>query len=103
MVLDIGGKLISHLCRHKRVGDLLTLEVFVQGHEIETQLLWNEVKRSATGQCGVHIHHTGIETVAGIGSHLVAWLQVIETLVPMTEADKIAVHQLTPLGHTRRT
>ena len=102
MILDISGKLISHLSRHKRVGDMLALKIIVQCHEIEPQLLWNDVNRSSTGQCGVHIHHAGIETIAGVGSHLVAWLQVIITLIPMAEADKITVHQLAALGHSRR-
>ena len=43
VVLDAGGKLIAHLRRHKRVGDLLALEVVVQGHQVEADFLGDDV------------------------------------------------------------
>ena len=103
VVLDVGGKLVAHLRRHKRVGDIVLLEVVVQGHQIEAQLLWHDVYTGATGQGGVHIHHTGIKAITGIGGHAVLRLQTVETLVPMAEADEVAVSELAALGYARRT
>ena len=102
MVLNASGKLIGHLCRHERMRDVLALKILVQRHEVETQLLRNDVKRSATGQCGVHVHHAGIEAVAGVCCHLMLCLQVIIAMVPMDESYHVAMNQLATLGHARR-
>ena len=101
VVLDICSKLIAHLRGHKRVGDLVLLEIVIEGNQVKTQLLRDDMQRSTTSQGWIHIHHTGIKSVAGVSSHLVFWFQTVEALVPMTETDDIAVHQLTTLGHTR--
>ena len=84
------------------MGDLVLLKIVIEGNQVKAQFLWNDMHRRAAGQGRIHVHHTGIKSIAGISCHLVLWLQVIEGLIPMTEADKIAVHQLTALGHTRR-
>ena len=83
------------------MGDAVPLEVVVQGNQVQANLLGDDVHRSATGQRRIHIHHAGIEAVAGIGCHLVLRFETIITLVPMAEADKVAMRQLTPLGDTR--
>ena len=103
MVLDACSKLVSHLGSHERVGDVILLEVVVQGNQIETDLLRDDMHRSTASECRIHIHHTGIKTIAGIGSHLMLRLQVIEALIPVAEGHEVAMHQLTPLGNTCRT
>ena len=74
MVLDTRGKLIAHLRRHERVGDMFTLEIVVQGDEVQTNLFRNDMNGSAAGQGGIHVHHAGIKAITGIGRHIVLWL-----------------------------
>ena len=85
------------------MGDAVLLEIFVECNEIQTQLLRNDIYRGAAGQCGIHIHHVGIETIAGIGCYTTVGSQFVITLIPMTEAYEIAVLQLTTLWHSSRT
>ena len=84
------------------MGDVVLLEVVIQGHQVETQLLRHDVYTGTTGQGGVHIHHTGVEAITGIGGHAVLRLQTVETLVPVAEADEVAVSKLAALGYARR-
>ena len=84
------------------MGDLVLLKIVIEGNQVKAQLLWDDMHRRATGQGWIHVHHAGVKSIAGVSSHLVLRLQVIEGLIPMTEADKIAMHQLTALGYTRR-
>ena len=102
MVLDVCGKLISHLCRHERMGDLFALEIIVQGHEVETQLFRNDIDGSTAGQGRIHVHHASIKAIAGICCNFMSWFQSIIALVPMAEANKILVSQLTAFGNARR-
>ena len=102
MVLDTRGKLIAHLRRHERVGNMFTLEIVVQGDEVQTDLFRNDMNGSAAGQGGIHVHHASIKAIRSVGSHPMFRFQVVVTLVPMTEAHEVAVFQLAALGHTRR-
>ena len=101
MVLNACAKLIAHLRGHKRMSNLVLFEVVIEGYEVETQFLGDDIYRSTTGQGRIQIHHTCVETVAGIGCHVMLRLQTVVTLIPMAEADQIAVCQLAALGHTR--
>ena len=101
MILDAGGKLVANLGGHERVGDVFALEIVVKRNEIQPNLFRYDVHRCAAGQGGIHIHHAGIETIAGIGSHLVFGLQTIEPLIPMNERHEVSMRQLTALRHTR--
>ena len=102
MILNACGKLITHLCGHERVGDIVLFEIVVQSHEVETQFLGDDIDGSAASQCRIHIHHTCIETIAGVCRHPVLWFQLIKTLIPMTEGYKIAVSNLAALWHPGR-
>ena len=95
------SKLTPHLCGHEGVGDMVGLEVVVQGDQVQTDLLGNDMHRGTRSQGGIHIHHTGVEAVAGIGCHAVAGLQVIVTAIPVAERHQIPVLQHTPLGNPR--
>ncbi len=83
MILDARDKLVSHLCRHKGIGDLLFIKIVVQGNQVETQLFRNDIYRGATGEGGIHVIHIGVEAIAGVCCHLVACLQVEVTVIPM--------------------
>ena len=51
VVLDTGSKLVCHLCSHKSVGDTVLLEIVVQGYEVETQFLGDNMQLSTNGEC----------------------------------------------------
>ncbi len=85
------------------MSNLVLLEVVVEGYKVETQLLGDDIYRSTAGQRRIQIHHTCVETIAGVGCHVMFRFQTVVTLIPMAEADEIAVHQLTALWHTCRT
>ena len=103
MVVEVHRELTAHLCGHERMGNTFTVEILVQVGQVETDVLANDIDCSATGQGGVHIHHTGIEAVAGVCGHLVAWLQSVVTMVPVAETYQVAMFQLTALRRTCRT
>ena len=103
VVLDACGKLIAHLSGHERMGDIVLLEVFIQRNEVETQLLRDDIYGGSTGERGIHIHHAGIEAITGVCSHMMLWLEVVITLIPMAETYQVGVRQLTALRNTRRT
>ena len=97
LVVEVDGKLTAHLRGHERMGDAFTVEVVVEVGQVETDVLANDIDGSTTGQSGVHVHHTSVETVAGIGCHLAFRLQVVVAMVPVAEADQIAMFQLATL------
>ena len=97
MVVKVHRKLTAHLCGHKRMGNAFAIEVVVQVGQVQTDVLANDINGSTMGESGVHIHHTGIEAVAGVCSHLALRFQVVVAMVPMAEAHQIAVFQLTAL------
>ena len=103
MVIKIHCKLTTYLRGHERMGDAFSIEVVVQIRQVQTDILADDIDRSATGQGRVHIHHACIETIAGIGCHLVLRLQVIVAMIPVTEGHKVAMLKLTALGRSRRT
>ena len=63
VVVLTGSKLIAHLCGHEGMGDMLTIEVGIEVGQGETDIIANDMNRSATGEGGVHIHHAGIKAV----------------------------------------
>ena len=102
MVFDGSGKLIAHLRCHERMGDLLALEIVVQRNEVEAYFLWNDVHRSTTSQCRIHVHHASIKAVGSVCSHTTSSLQFNVTLIPMAVTNHIAMTQLATLRHTSR-
>ena len=50
VVLDAGGKLVGHLCRHECVGDAICLKVVAQGNQVESQLFWYDVEFCSNSQ-----------------------------------------------------
>ena len=81
---------------------MASLKVVVEGDEVQTQLLGDDMHGGTTSQSRIQVHHTGIETVAGVGSHVVHWLQAVEALIPMAECHQVAMCQLAPLRYARR-
>ena len=96
-----GGKLVAHLCGHERVGDVVLLEVLVQGNQVEADLLGHDVNGGAAGEGGIHVHHAGIKAIAGIGGHPVLGLEVIVALIPVAEGHQVGMRQLAALGNAR--
>ena len=80
---------------------MFTLKIVVKRNEVKTNLFGNDVNRSTAGQGGIHVHHAGIETIAGVGSYIVFRFQTIIPLIPMAETNQVAMRQLTALRHTR--
>ena len=101
MVFDAGGKLITHLRGHERMGDVVLLEIFVQGDKVEANLFGDDMDGGSASQGGIKVHHTGIEAIAGVGSHLVFGLQIVELLIPLAESHQVTMGELTALGDTR--
>ena len=103
MVLDARGELVAHLRGHERMGDAILLEVIVQRDEVEPDFLRDDMHRCSTSERGIHVHHAGIEAIAGIGGHLVLGFQIIEALIPVAEGHEVAVSELATLGNARGT
>ena len=103
MVLDAGSKLIGHLRGHKGVGDLLLFYIVVQCHQVQAQFLWDDIYTGTTCKSRIHVVHTGVETVTGIGSHLIRRLEVVVAMIPVEKCYQVGVYELASLRHTRRT
>ena len=103
MILDARDKLIGHLRGHEGMSDGMLLKIVVERHQVETDLLGNDMHRCTTGECRIDIHHVGIETVTGIGRHVMSGFQVVVAVIPMTMGHHITVFQLTTLRNTRGT
>lgn len=67
MVLNARGKLITHLCGHEAVGDALAVEIVAYLNEVQTYIITYDVHSCTAGQRRIHVHHTAVEPVAGIG------------------------------------
>ena len=50
LALEISGKLVGYLRRHEGVRDAVLLEIVVQGHQVEANVLGNDVQLCANGQ-----------------------------------------------------
>ena len=103
MIIDISGKLEAHLCGHKRMGDAVIIEIVVQVWQVQSDIFTDDIYGGAAGDGRIDIHHTGIETVAGIGCHPVAGMQFVMPLIPMAESDEVGMQQLTALRHAGRS
>ena len=96
------GKLTTHLRSHKGMGDLVILEIVIQGYQVQTYFLGNDINSSTRRQGWVHIHHTSVEAITGIRGHMVTWLQVIVAAIPVAERHQVPMLQHTALWYTRR-
>ena len=56
MILDAGSKLVSHLCGHKRMGNMVLLEIVVQHNQLETQILGDDVQFGTYRQSSIYLH-----------------------------------------------
>ena len=103
MIIEVHRELTAHLCGHERMGDAFTVEVVVQVGQIQTDVLADDIDSSSTSQGRVHVHHTGVKTIAGIGGYLALRLQIVVAMVPVAEAYQVAMFQLATLRRTCRT
>ena len=102
MIIHIGSKLITHLCSDKGVGDAVTVVVFVQCRQVQSHILFNDIDTCPTGDGGIYVHHAGIKSIAGIGSHPAGGVHLRLPLVPVTEVHQISVLQLASLRQACR-
>ena len=102
VVVGVRGKLIAHLRRDERMGDLVLLEVDVQIGQVQSDVLADDVDAGSAGHSGIDVHHAGVEAVAGVGRHVAGIVELEAPLIPMAEGYDVAVFQLAALGHTRR-
>ena len=84
-------KLAAHLRCHESVCDVVGLKVIVQRNQVEADFLGDDVHGGASRQGGIHVHHASVETVGGVGRHVVAGLQVVVAAVPVTERHEVTV------------
>ena len=103
VVLDVRCKLIAHLCGHEGMGDVFALQVFVERHKVQAQLLRNDVYGSTARQWRIDALLVYIKAIAGILSHVVLWLQVVIFPVPVAVAHQIGMRQLAAFGNTCRS
>ena len=83
------------------MSDVVLLEIVVQCNEVEADFLGNDVNAGTAGERRIHVHHAGVESVTGIGSHLMLRLQAVETLIPVAEGHEVGVSELAALGNAR--
>ena len=84
------------------MGDVFALQVFVERHKVQAQLLWNDVYGSTARQWRIDTLLVYIKAIAGILSHVVLWLQVVIFPVPVAVAHQIGMRQLAAFGNTCR-
>ncbi len=97
MIIHIGGKLEAHLGGHEGMRYIVFVEIFIQIGKVETDVVAHNVDAGAASQSGIHIHHAGVEAIAGVGCHTVVGSETVIALIPMTEGHQVAVLQLTAL------
>ena len=100
MVLYAGGKLVGHLCCHKRMGDAICLDVVAKGNQVESHFLWYDVEFCSNRKGGEDFHGRGIEAKAGISSHTTLGADVEGLLMHVAERYPIPVLRHASLGHT---
>ena len=70
---------------------MVLLEVFVEGNQVESNLFRNNVNCCSTSQSRIKVHHASIKAIARVSRNTILCLQVIKTLIPVAESNKIAV------------
>ena len=103
VVIAVHRKLTTHLRGHERMGHPFLVKICIQVWKVQSYVVTHNHYGSTCGKCGIHIHHAGIEAIAGVCCHLVTRFEVVVTLIPMAETYKIAMLQLTALRLARRT
>ena len=85
------------------MGDMFTLQVFVERHKVQAQFFRDDIYGGTARQWRIDTLLMYVETIAGIFSHIMLWLQVVVFPIPVTVAHQIAVRQLAAFGNTCRT
>ena len=102
VVLDAGGKLVGHLCRHERMSDAIRLEVIAESNQVESHLLGYDVEFCPNRQRGEYFHGRGVEAKAGISCHTTLGVDIIGKLMHVAERYPIPVLRHATLGHAGR-
>ena len=102
VVVDIVDKLSGNLRRHKGMGDAVLFEIVVQGNQIQTQVFWDDIDRSAHSERRPYLLQTSVESVAGIRSYPAGCIYLLVVTMHVTEGHHIPVFQLATLRNARR-
>ena len=103
VILNVCRKLITHLCRHEGVGDVLTLQIIVKRHKIQSQFLRDDMYGGTTRQWRIDALLMYVEAIAGVFGHVVLWFQSIVFPIPVAVANQVAMGQLAALGNACRS
>ena len=89
----VQGEHHAHLCGHEAVRDAVVGDEAVQFRHVVPGILRNDVHGGARRQGGIHVHHAGVETVAGVGRHPAFRGEAVIVPVPGAEVHQVAVLQ----------
>ena len=103
MIVAVLRELITHLGRHERMGDTFCLEVMIEVGQVETDIFADDIDRCTASERRIHIHHVRVETVRSVSRHFVSGMQLVVTMIPMTERHKVTMLELATLWHAGRT
>ena len=98
MAVDVRSELITDLRGHERMCDAFGIEVPTKFRQVETQVFGDDIHGCTTGESGIEIHHTSIETERSIRCYFVSGMQVIVTLIPMTKGNEVTMLELNAFG-----
>ena len=85
MVVYIIDKLPCHLCGHKGVGNAVFLKIFIQCHQVEAHLLWNNIDGGSSRERCPEFHHDGIEAETGVCPYAAVGINVVDMTVHPAE------------------
>ena len=103
MTLYVRRKLTTNLRRHERVCDAFSVKIASEFRQVQSYVFGDDANSGTARQSGIHIHHTRVETERSVCRHFVTRLQVVVTVVPMTECYQVPVLQHHPFRYTGRT
>ncbi len=103
VVFHVRGELEADLRGHERVRDTFLVEVAVEVRQVQTHVFGDDIDGRAGSERRIEIHHVCIKTEGRVGSDLIAGVQVVVALVPMTERHEVAMLKHHALGHAGGT
>ena len=103
LAFEVGGKLEGHLRGHEGVGDAVLLEIVIQGHQVKTDFLRDDIELGTDGERAIDLLYRGVEAVAGVCGDFALRGDVVTSLMHVAESHHVAVLHLAPFGHARGT
>ena len=100
---EVDGELRGHLRGHHRMRDAVLLEVFVQGEEVQPDLLRDDIQGRAGRERRGEIAHVGVESETGVGRGMGILRDVQGCVIVPGEDRDVPVAELHALGDTGRS